>query len=532
VRADAERLARWLRRSRPPRTQLVPALLAGLVASLVNVLLLVGAVGLLVTSASRPGLRSVLGVLIVIELFAFFRSPLRFAERLSAHRLGFDAVSRWRRWLFVAIGRLTFRQWRSFAAGDLLERALRDTDELQDLWLRCVIPLSTSVVVMVLSDLFIGLLPPHGGWWSYAGDLFAIQLLGVIALFANVGPLLRRNRALRAARSLYRAEVVELSAVTPDLALLQRVAFAQGRSALAVERLARAERRQQRQQQLSNVVPPAMTALALGAYVVRPSTSPLWLVVVALVALSTLEMLSTIRDALDTALGVSAAAERLDALDVGVELGHESWPSDSTIRVEHVVLEEDGEPLVIDANLVVAPGRRVALTGPSGVGKSTFLRSIAGLDSVASGDITIGATRVLDIDEPLLRRSLTYVPSEPGLTRGFAIDVLGLGRAATRDSLDDLAALGLTTETATRWEELSRGERARVAVARAMRTSPSIYLLDELTSGLGESETASMLTLLESTGATIVIASHDAQVIEWCDEVFELSNSTLRRVTR
>jgi ABC-type lipoprotein export system ATPase subunit len=41
-----------------------------------------------------------------------------------------------------------------------------------------------------------------------------------------------------------------------------------------------------------------------------------------------------------------------------------------------------------------------------------------------------------------------------------------------------------------------------------------------------------MLTLLESTGATIVIASHDAQVIEWCDEVFELSNSTLRRVTR
>jgi ABC-type transport system involved in cytochrome bd biosynthesis fused ATPase/permease subunit len=197
-----------------------------------------------------------------------------------------------------------------------------------------------------------------------------------------------------------------------------------------------------------------------------------------------------------------------------------------------VVLEEDGEPLVIDVNLVVAPGRRVALTGPSGVGKSTFLRSIAGLDSVASGDITIGATRVLDIDEPLLRRSLTYVPSEPGLTRGFAIDVVGLGRAATRDSLDDLAALGLTTETATRWEELSRGERARVAVARAMRTSPSIYLLDELTSGLGESETASMLTLLESTGATIVIASHDARVIEWCDEVFELSNSTLRRVTR
>jgi ABC-type transport system involved in cytochrome bd biosynthesis fused ATPase/permease subunit len=532
VRADAERLLRWLRRSRPPRTQLVRALLAGLVASIVNVLLLVGAVGLLVTSAGRPGLRSVLGVLIVIELFAFLRSPLRFAERLSAHRLGFDAVSRWRRWLFVAIGRLTFRQWRSFAAGDLLERALRDTDELQDLWLRCVIPLTTSLVVMVLSDLFIGLLPPHGGWWSYAGDLFAVQLLGLLALFANIGPLLRRDRALRTARSLYGAEVVELSAVTPDLALLDRVALAQERSARCVERLARAERRRRRQQQLSNVVPPAMTALALGAYVVRPTTSPLWLVVVALVALSTLEMLSAVRDALDTAVGVSAAAERLDALDIGVLFGHEPWPNDSTIRVAHVMLEEDGAPLVVDANLVVTPGRRVALTGQSGVGKSTLLRSIAGLDAVASGEITIGSTRVFDIDERHLRQYLTYVASEPGLTRGFALDVLGLGRAATRDSFGDLAALGLKADATTRWEELSRGERARVAVARATLTDPSIYLLDEPTSGLGAIETAAMLTLLEATGATIVIASHDAQVVAWCDDVFEVADSTLRRVSR
>lgn len=507
-------------------------MLAGLVASLVNVLLLVGAIGLLVASAARPGLRSVLGVLIVIELFAFLRSPLRFAERLSAHRLGFDAVSRWRRWLFMAIGRLSFRQWRNFAAGDLLERSLRDTDELQDLWLRCVIPLSTSLVVMILSDLFIGLLPPHGQWWSYAGDLVAVQLLGVIALFANVGPLLRRNRALRAARGLYRAEVVELSAVTPDLALLHRVALAQERSAYASARLARAEGRQRRQQLLSSVVAPVATAFALGAFVVRPRTSPLWLVVVALVALSTFDMLATVSNALDTALDVSAAAERLDALDIGATTGRAPWPLDTTIRLSNVTIEEDGESLLGDANLVVAPGRRIAITGTSGVGKSTLLRSIAGLDDVAAGDITIGDTHVLDIDERALRRSLSFVVSEPGLTRGYAIDVLGLGRATSRDAFADLADLGVAGGVTTRWEELSRGERARVAVARAMVTSPSIYLLDEPTSGLGAQETTSMLTLLESTGATVVIASHDAQVLGWCDEVFELVDATLTPVSR
>ncbi len=532
MRANVNRLLHWLRRSRPPRAQLARALLAGLVASLVNVLLLVGAVGLLVTSAARPGLRNVLGVLIVIELFAFLRSPLRFAERLSAHRLGFDAVSRWRRWLFMVIGRLTFRQWRTFAAGDLLERSLRDTDELQDLWLRCVIPLSTSLAVMVLSDLFLGLLPPHGHWWSYAGDLFALQLLGVIALFANIGPLLRRNRVLRAARGRYRAEVVELSSVTPDLALLGRVALAEERSANAVGRVTIAERRQWRQQQLSNVVPMVMTALALGALVVRPKTSPLWLVVAALVALSTFEMLSSVRDALNTAVDVSAAAERLDELDVGRAHGREPWPSDSTIRLAHVVLEEVGTPLVADANLAVAPGQRVAITGPSGAGKSTLLRAIAGLDTVSAGDITIGEVPLLDLDERALRQSLSLVVSEPGLTRGYAIDVVALGRVATRDATSDLATLGLRTDSTTRLDDLSRGERARVALVRAMLTSPTIYLLDEPTSGLGADETATMLDLLAKTGATVVVATHDDQVIGWCDQVFELSMAALTRLTR
>ena len=150
MRSDARRLLRWLRRAQPPRGTLLRALIAGVVASVVNVALLVGAVALLVESAARPGLRTVLGALIVIELFAFLRSPLRFTERLSAHRLGFVAVSRWRRWLVLTVGAFTFTRWRSFAAGDLLERSLRDTDELQDLWLRCVIPLATSGTVMAL----------------------------------------------------------------------------------------------------------------------------------------------------------------------------------------------------------------------------------------------------------------------------------------------------------------------------------------------------------------------------------------------
>ena len=527
MRNELALLRRWLERSRPPRGALARALIAGLVASLTNVALVVGAVGLLIESARRPGLQAVLGVLIVIELFAFLRSPLRFAERLSAHRLGFDAVTKWRRWLVVCVCRLDYSRWRTYAAGDLLERSLRDTDELQDLWLRCVIPLLTTGGVMVLGDSFIALLPAHGRWWRVAAVVLVVQLVATSALFANVGALLRRDGELRRSRGAYRGELVELSAVTPDLHLLGRTSFVLERSMTASDSLQRAERGRRDQRRLSGVVAPVATVVALFAVTLRPSTSPLWIAVASLIALSTFESLSAVRSALDTAVNVSAGARRLEELDSPGAAVTREWPIDTTIRLDDVTIVESGETLVSHASLVIAPARRVAITGPSGTGKSTLLRAIAALDGVAHGTITIGGVTVDQLDDGQLRRSLAYVPSEPGLTRGFALDVIALGRASTRDTVGDLAALGLHAERSTKWGELSRGERERVALARALVTSPAIYVLDEPTGGLGVDETAAVLALLSSTGATIVVATHDDDVIAWCDNVVALQGASL-----
>jgi len=141
--------------------------------------------------------------------------------------------------------------------------------------------------------------------------------------------------------------------------------------------------------------------------------------------------------------------------------------------------------------------------------------------------VSFGDVDLTTIDEPELRRLVAYVASEPGLTRGYAIDVVGLGRVTSRSARDDLASLGLATDSTTRWEELSRGERARIAIARAMVTGPLIYLLDEPTSGLGADETRAVLTLLASTGSTVIVATHDAQVMAWCDEIIELIDGVL-----
>jgi ABC-type transport system involved in cytochrome bd biosynthesis fused ATPase/permease subunit len=523
---DLQRLRRWLRRARPPKTELLRALAAGFVATATNVALLVGAIALLVDSAARPGLRAVAVALVVIELFAFLRSPLRFAERLEAHRLGFRAVSRWRRWLVLVVGQLNYSQWRAYASGDLLERALGDTDELQDLWLRFVIPFVDVTAVMVLGDIVIAALPPHGQWWAYALNLAALQFLGVVGLCALARGDLASDRVLRRARGAYRAQLVELSAATPELALLGHLDLAERRSAAVVRDLARAESVVVRRRRLASGLVLGTSLLALAALASHPATSRVWLVVSAVIGLSTFEALTSIRLALRAAVEVNGGGERLEAMAIAPPTGSTTW-RESTLRLDHVRIEEAGRVLVGDATLNVPSGSRLALVGESGVGKSTLLRALVRLDDVQGGTITWGGVALGDLRDDEFRHHVAYVASEPGLTRGFAHDVVTLGRATTRDSFRDLVALGITAERTTKFEELSRGERVRVALARAVVTNPDVVVVDEPTAGLGREETRDVLSFLGASGATVVVATHDADVIEWCDLVVELRDGEL-----
>jgi ABC-type cobalamin/Fe3+-siderophores transport system ATPase subunit len=287
-----------------------------------------------------------------------------------------------------------------------------------------------------------------------------------------------------------------------------------------------------RQRHVANIVVIAASLASLSGVFFRPTSSTVWLVVATLIGLSSYEALTSLRAATQSAVDVSGGGERLDVFDVAGPRSTVPWPHDSTIRLLDVTVKEEDRFLVHGATLTIAPGAHVALVGESGVGKSTLLRALADLDDVASGTILVGDVELSAIDEEELRRHVAYVVSEPGFTRGFAIDVVSLGRPSTRDLHADLGSLGLASNSSTRFEELSRGERVRVAVARALVTDPDILLLDEPTSGLGENETSRVLSLLGATNSTVVIATHDVDVITWCDDVVALRDGLLQRVNR
>jgi putative ABC transport system ATP-binding protein len=181
------------------------------------------------------------------------------------------------------------------------------------------------------------------------------------------------------------------------------------------------------------------------------------------------------------------------------------------------------------ADFALAAGRHLLLRGASGSGKSTLLALLAGLLRVQQGELEVAGTELQRLSPRALDAwrgaTLGFVPQRLHLSaaltvaENLALPGLAAGQGADRARADELlSALDIAELAERRPHQLSVGQAQRVALARALMRRPRLLLADEPSASLDDEHTLLMLALLldaaEREGCTLVIASHDARVVE------------------
>lgn len=194
----------------------------------------------------------------------------------------------------------------------------------------------------------------------------------------------------------------------------------------------------------------------------------------------------------------------------------------------------------VDVDLAVADGETVALVGPSGAGKTTVLRLVAGLRPADQGTVILDDTVLDDAHRgtfvPPEHRSIGWVPQDHGLFThldatanvAFGLRARGMSRSlADAQAREWLDRFGLTARARARPSELSGGEAQRVALARALGTKPRVLLLDEPLSALDAERRASLRTwlaehLADHAGPRLLVTHDEADAEQLADRTLRI----------
>ena len=529
-----------------PYGRLAGSGLLGLASAAATIGLLAGSGYVVGRAAFRPGLGALVGVLAAVEVLAFLRGPLRYAERLVGHDATLRALARWRVWLYDCLTPRVPAALASWHSGDLLTRTIDDVDTLSDLYLRTLLPLAVALGSSVLGLVVVGLILPVG----------AIALGLPLAIACTVPPLLAwRGAAADEAAALngaLSAQVVDAIHGAPDLlafgadvAMLDRIETLSAR----VEAL---DRRQAR----ANAVATLLTQLCLGAALVAVLAvgvsavhahhlDPVMVAVLPLAALGTFEPIPGVAQAAARARAVSAAAQRLidlEAVPVPVTdpVDAEHLPGGvPEVSFSHASLRyaPDRPRAFDDVTLRLEPGARLAVTGSSGAGKSSLVSALLRFWPLEEGALSVGNIPVARLSQADVRAACALVDQRAQLFAGTVHSNVTLGRPdATEKEVEaalDAAQLSgwvatlpsrLETPVGNEGVAVSGGERRRLAVARALLAGGSVLVLDEPTAGLDAPLADQLLgDVLAAAGhRSVLLITHRASEAARCDAVVTL----------
>ncbi|MEO3857011.1 thiol reductant ABC exporter subunit CydC [Acrocarpospora sp. B8E8] len=523
--------------------RLVVAALAGSAADLAGLGLIASAAWLITRAAEQPPLAALSVAIVGVRAFATSRGVFRYAERLAGHDVALRAQAATRERLYEALipsGPLSHR------GADLLSRMVDDTDAVQDLLVRCLLPAIAALVTGAAAVVIALFLLPAAAFALLAGLVIA----GVLLPLGTAAASRRWSARLAPARADLAARVADLVHGSADLAAYGAKGEALAAGMSADDRLAALERRQSRVSAtalLTGVLTQGLTVVAIVWICQATGTGSVATAVLALMSLVAFEPVLPLAAAGERLTGVLAALRRLTDLrslpaavtEPAVPAATPSGPL--TIEISNLVVRHgEARPALNGVSLTLTPGRRVAIVGPSGAGKSTLLSALMCTVDYESGNITINEVEARDLPSETVRHLMTGLTQDPYVFQTSFKDNLRLAGPEASDEelahavqaahLDTWAdRTGWDTSLGEDGRTLSGGQLQRLALARAILYNPPVLLLDEPAEALDEQTAAALMAdLLDAThGRTTLLITHRLRGLEAVDEILVLEDGQI-----
>lgn len=545
------------RAARPAAPRLALAVAAGVAAAGAGVGLMATSAWLISRAATHPPVLHLMVAIVAVRAFGLSRGFFRYAERLVGHDAALRVLAGLRVRYYARLARLAPAGLRGYRRGDLVERLVRDVDAVLDVLVRVVLPYAVALGVAVGSVALVGaLLPP-------AGVALAVALAAATVAVPMVQSAVtcRADARLAPLRGELASHTVDLLHGLADLTAYGAVDDRLRQVSQVDDRLRAATASASGTTGVGTAVTTALAggcavvALATGTVAVDAGTLPgELLAVVVLTPLAVFEAiaglpvaaarLGTARAALARVAAVLAAADPTPEPVAPVRMPG----GPHTVALRGVSAEwAPGRPALHSVDLELRPGRRVALVGASGSGKSTVAALLVRFLDPTAGAVTIDGVDLRELPSDEVRRIIGLCDDEAYLFDSTIEANLRIGRPdATveqlRSALAEARLLewvqtlpdGLATAVGEHGVRLSGGQRRRLALARVLLADPEVLVLDEPTEHLDEvTATAVMRDLLAATtGRTTLLITHrtvELAELSDLDEIVVLDRGRIAR---